>query len=158
MLVEDVDPERKTALHWACFLDCHNMAYVLVDFGSSINVKDDFNRKAYDEALAYAQSNYKEVNKKIETLFQKVADGTYKRDIVKYESPLYVKYLTPVEHVKELADFIKRVNDMSTLHINKKKTDAAQVSKKKEDKNSDSDDEEDIDEQIKKATAEQAKK
>ena len=110
MLVEDVDPERKTALHWACLLDCHNMAYVLVDFGSSINVKDDFNRKAYDEALAYAQSNYKEVNKKIETLFQKVAEGTYKRDIVKYESPLYVKYLTPVEHVKELADFIKRVN------------------------------------------------
>ena len=28
---------------------------------------------------------------------------------------MYVKYLTPVEQVKELADFINRVNDMSTL-------------------------------------------
>lgn len=96
-------------------------------------------------ALQYAQANYKEVNKTIETLFQKVAEGTYKRDIVKYESPLYVKYLTPVEHVKELADFIKRVNDMSTLGVNKKK-DTAIESKKKESKNSDSDEEEDIDE------------
>lgn len=146
MLVEDVDPERKTPLHWACALDCHNMAYVLVDFGSSINSKDDFNRKAFDMSLQYAQANYKEVNKKIETLFQKVNDGTYKKDIVKYESPLYVKYLTPVEHVKELADFIKRVNDMSTLAVNKKKTDAAVESKKKESKNSDSDEEDDIDE------------
>ena len=51
-----------------------------------------------------------------------MAENSYKRDIVKYESPLYVKYLTPVEHVKELADFIKRVNDMSSLTSNKKKT------------------------------------
>jgi hypothetical protein len=29
---------------------------------------------------------------------------------------MFVKYLTPVEKVKELADFIKRVNDMSTLN------------------------------------------
>ena len=147
MLVEDVDPERKTGLHWACALDCHNMVYVLVDFGSSINAKDDFNRKAYDEALTFAKSNYKEVNKKIEVLFQKVAENSYKRDIVKYESPLYVKYLTPVEHVKELADFIKRVNDMSTLTHNKKKVETVTESKKKESKpNSDSDEEEDIEE------------
>ena len=54
---------------------------------------------------------------------------------------MYVKYLTPVEHVKELNDFINKLNDTSTLHINKKKTDAAQVAKKNDDKNFDLDDE-----------------
>ena len=52
--------------------------------------------------------------------------------------------MTPVEHVKELADFIKRVNDMSTLAV-RKKNDAVEL-QKKESKNSDSDEEEDIDE------------
>jgi hypothetical protein len=41
--------------------------------------------------------------------------GTMLKNTKKYEEPLYVKYLTPVEQIKELADFIARMNDMSTL-------------------------------------------
>jgi hypothetical protein len=41
--------------------------------------------------------------------------GTMRKNIKKYEEPLYVKYLTPVEQIKELADFIAKMNDMSTL-------------------------------------------
>jgi len=40
-----------------------------------------------------------------------MANGTFKRSTILYEEPIFVKYLTPAEKVKELADFIKRVND-----------------------------------------------
>ena len=56
------------------------------------------------------------MNEGIKRIFKQFHEGTLKRSTAKYDEPLYVKYLTPVEQVKELADFIARVNDMSTLH------------------------------------------
>ena len=42
---------------------------------------------------------------------------------------MYVKYLTPVEQVKELADFINRVNDMSTLTQKQRDDKAAEAAR-----------------------------
>ena len=55
------------------------------------------------------------INQSIVTFFDQAHAGTLVRDTNKYEEPLYVKYLTPVEQVRELADFIAKVNDMTTL-------------------------------------------
>ena len=49
-------------------------------------------------------------------VYEQANQGTLKRSIKIYDDPMFVKYLTPVEKVKELADFIRRVNDMSTLN------------------------------------------
>lgn len=114
-LVTDCDEERKTALHWACQLDLTNLVQVLVDFGANTGAKDDFARRPADEAQAYAQLKKVPVNRTIQALFDEQTQGKLRRDTGKYDQPLYVKYLTPVEQVKELADFISRVNDMSTL-------------------------------------------
>ena len=54
LLAEDCDDERKTPLHWACQQDLTNMAEVLIDFGAPMFAKDDFSRKPYDEAVAFA--------------------------------------------------------------------------------------------------------
>ena len=48
---------------------------------------------------------------------------TLRRGTNKYKDSLYVKYLTPVEQVKELAEFLARVRDMSTLSTAKKQID-----------------------------------
>ena len=55
------------------------------------------------------------MDENIKRLFDKHHAGTLKRSTAKYDEPLYVKYLTPVEQVKELEDFINRVKDWSTL-------------------------------------------
>ena len=82
-----------------------------------MQAKDDFSRKPHDEAVTYAQSVNGKVPREIQDLFDKEARGTLEqwRSISQYDQPLYVKYLTPVERVKELAEFISRVRDMSTL-------------------------------------------
>ena len=64
-----------------------------------------------------------------------------RKDRAQYDQPLYVKYLTPVEQVKELADFIKRVNDMSTLN-------KLDFEKSKDKDGGDSDYSEDIEHQV----------
>ena len=88
---------------------------ILVDFNCNLNAKDDFARRPLDEALAYAQTRAQPANPVICEIYEQFAEGTLRRSVAKYHEPLYVKYLTPVEQVKELADFIRRVNDMSTL-------------------------------------------
>ena len=64
------------------------------------------------------------MNPRVQTLYDKAAKGILRKDTSQYDQPLYVKYLTPVEQVKELADFINRVNDMSTLKSPRDKTKA----------------------------------
>ena len=138
-LVDDCDEQRKTPLHWACQKNLGNMVRILVDFGAPMHAKDDFSRKPHDEAVTYAQSVNSKVTKEIQDLFDKDARGTLDqwRSISQYDQPLYVKYLTPVERVKELAEFISRVRDMSTL--NKPRRD-----KSREGNDGESDDSEDI--------------
>ena len=119
-LVDDVDPEGKTPLHWACQLDLTNLVQILVDYGAPMLAKDDFARKPYDEAIAFSKSKNIPINKHIQRVFELGTTGKLKLDRSKYEEPLYVKYLTPVEQVKELADFIKKVRDMSNLNARKK--------------------------------------
>lgn len=88
---------------------------MLCDFGGSIDIKDDYERRPYEEAEAYAYNNDKDINPKLQQIQQKMVNGTFKRNTILYEEPIFVKYLTPVEKVKELADFIKRVNDTDEL-------------------------------------------
>ena len=104
-----------------------------------MQAKDDFSRKPHDEAVTYAQSVNSKVTKEIQELFDKEARGTLEqwRSISQYDQPLYVKYLTPVERVKELAEFISRVRDMSTLT-------RARRDKSREGNDEDSDSTEDI--------------
>ena len=71
-------------------------------------------------------------NKVVLEIYEKFAHGTLKRSITKYDQPLYVKYLTPVEQVKELADFISRVNDMSTLTQKQRDAKAAEEARQRE--------------------------
>ena len=121
-LVDDCDDERKTPLHWSMQLDHTNLSEILIDFGAPMWSKDDFSRKPYDEAVAFAQGKGKPVHSRIQLLYDKAAKGILRKDTSQYDQPLYVKYLTPVEQVKELADFINRVNDMSTLKSPRDKT------------------------------------
>lgn len=139
-LSQDCDNERKTPLHWAAHLDQTNMCQILIDFGANMFAKDDYSKKPLDEAISTSQVKSGQINKGIARFYELAAAGSLKRDITKYEQPLYVKYLTPVEQVKELADFIKRVNDMSTLKSHKKQTD-------RDDDDEDSSDE-DVEEQV----------
>jgi hypothetical protein len=115
LLVNDCDEQRKSPVHHSLLLEWTNLSLILVDYGANLNCKDDFARKPYDEALAVASLKGGVMNKHIKCMFEEFHNGTLKRSTGKYDEPLYVKYLTPVEQVKELADFIKRVNDMSTL-------------------------------------------
>ena len=114
-LVHDCDDSRRTPLHWACMLDLTNIIQILVDFDSNLNAKDDYSRKPLDETLAYAQTRNQQPNQVVLDFYDQFAHGKLKRNKKKYDESVYVKYLTPVEQVKELADFIARVNDMSTL-------------------------------------------
>lgn len=102
-LVEDVDEERKTPLHWACKHGRFNMAMIMVDFGANLQANDDFMKKPVDDLPTGAESN------EIKALYAKADAGTLKRATWKYEDPMYVKYLTPVEKIKELSEFIARV-------------------------------------------------
>jgi len=131
-LVHDCDEERKTPLHWACQLDLMNLVQILVDFNANMNAKDDFARKPIDEALTFAQAKSQPVSKAVQELYEQHAQGTLRRNITKYDQPLYVKYLTPVEQVKELADFISRVNDMSTLTQKQRDAKAAEEARQRE--------------------------
>ena len=74
-------------------------------------------------------------------MFDDFHQGHLKRSTAKYDEPLYVKYLTPVEQVKELADFIKRVNDMSTL---------TKIEEKKDNDEENSEYSADVEQQVKK--------
>ena len=56
-LSDDCDDERKTPLHWACQDGRTNMVEILIDFGAPMYAKDDFGRKPYDEAVAFAQGS-----------------------------------------------------------------------------------------------------
>ena len=114
-LVDDCDDERKSPLHWACQLDHTNLVEILIDFEAPMYAKDDFSRKPYDEAVAFAQGKGRPGNSRLISLYDKDKAGILRKDTAQYDQPLYVKYLTPVEQVKELADFINRVNDMSIL-------------------------------------------
>ena len=115
MLVEDCDDHRKTPLHWACQLCFENIIMVLLDFGSPIDIKDDFDRKPYDEIMTNIQARGVKISLYINKMLNEALSGCLKKNIKKYDEPLYVKYLTPVEQIKELADFIAKMNDMSTL-------------------------------------------
>ena len=115
LLVNDCDEQRKTPLHWSLHLNWHNISQMLIDFGAPLNAKDDFSRKPYDEAFAMAQINGGVWDESIKRVFDKHHAGTLKRSTAKYDEPLYVKYLTPVEQVKELEEFITRVKDWTTL-------------------------------------------
>ena len=55
------------------------------------------------------------MDESLKRVFDNFHAGNLIRSTAKYDEPLYVKYLTPVEQVKELEDFIKRVKDWSTL-------------------------------------------
>lgn len=88
---------------------------MLIDFGAPLNAKDDFQRKPYDEAVAIAAAKGGVMEPGIKNVFEKYHAGTLKRSTAKYDEPLFVKYLTPVEQVKELEEFISRVKDWSTL-------------------------------------------
>lgn len=79
-LADDCDDERKTPLHWACQLDLTNMAEVLIDFGAPMYAKDDFSRKPYDEAVAFAQGKGKPVNSRIQYLYEKAGKGALRKD------------------------------------------------------------------------------
>ena len=115
--------ERKTPLHWACHLDQTNMCQVLIDFGANMYAKDDYSKKPHDEVVATSQAKGGIINKDIVKFFEKADAKTLRRDTKRYNAPLYVKYLTPVEQVKELAEFLARVRDMSTLTTAKKQAD-----------------------------------
>lgn len=114
-LVDDCDEARKTPLHWACQLAFENIMMILLDFGAKTEVKDDFNRKPYDEVITNIQTRGIKFSSYITKMIDEALAGTIRRNIKKYDEPLYVKYLTPVEQIKELADFIAKMNDMSTL-------------------------------------------
>jgi thymidylate synthase len=88
---------------------------ILLDFGASIDSKDDFNRKPYDEIITNVQTRGVKYSSSINKMLEEAISYQLKRNTKKYEEPLYVKYLTPVEQIKELADFISRMNDMTTL-------------------------------------------
>ena len=88
---------------------------VLLDFGSPIDIKDDFDRKPYDEIMTNIQARGVKISLYINKMLNEALSGCLKKNIKKYDEPLYVKYLTPVEQIKELADFIAKMNDMSTL-------------------------------------------
>lgn len=134
-LAEDCDEERRTALHWACALDLADLAQVLVDYGARLNAKDDHSRRPMDEAQAYALAKKKPLNATIKELHDQANEGTLRRDRTKYEHPLYVKYLTPLEQVKELQDFIEKVNDMSTLTQKQRDAKAAEQAREEEARN-----------------------
>jgi len=126
-LAEDCDDERKTPLHVACSLDHTNLVQILVDFGGNLNAKDDFSRRPLDLAQACAFTKKKPLNIAVKELYDQLAEGEVRRDLSKYNHPLYVKYLTPVEQVKELQEFIARVNDMSTLTKKQRDDKAAEI-------------------------------
>lgn len=110
-LVEDVDEERKTPLHWACKIGRYNMAMIMVDFGASLFATDDYMKKPTDDLPAGEDSN------EIRALYAKADAQTLKRATWKYADPMYVKYLTPVEKIKELSEFIARVQDRSLAGV-----------------------------------------
>lgn len=102
------------------------MCQVLIDFGANLYAKDDYSKKPHDEVVAASQAKGgkpSSINKDIVKFFEKAEAKTLRRDTRKYNEPLYVKYLTPVEQVKELAEFLARVRDMSTLTTAKKQAD-----------------------------------
>lgn len=134
-LAEDCDDERRAALHWACALDLADLAQVLVDFGANLNARDDYARRPIDEAHTYALAKKKPLNPTIKELYDQAAEGKLRRDLAKYEHPLYVKYLTPLEQVKELQDFIDKVNDMSTLTQKQRDAKAAEQARDTEARN-----------------------
>ena len=80
-----------------------------------MDVKDDFNRKPYDEVITNTQTRGVKFSIYINKMLDEALEGTMRKNTKKYDEPLYVKYLTPVEQIKELADFIAKMNDMSTL-------------------------------------------
>jgi ankyrin repeat protein len=114
-LIHDYDEMKKTPLHWACQLAFENIIMILLDFGACIHSKDDFNRKPDDEIVTNSQTRGIKYSLYISKMVEEAKCGTLTRNTKKYEEPLYVKYLTPVEQIKELADFIYKMNDMSTL-------------------------------------------
>ena len=114
-LSEDCDDERRTPLHWACAYDLTNLMQILVDFGADLNRRDDYSKKPIDDANAYAMTKKKLINPFVKELYDLNATNQLKRDQSKYEHALYVKYLTPLEQVHELKEFIEKVNDMTTL-------------------------------------------
>lgn len=48
-------------------------------------------------------------------IYKDEAEGNLNRNIAKYDQKLYVKYLEPVENVKELNDFIDKITDFKFL-------------------------------------------
>ena len=86
-----------------------------MDFGANIDAKDELNRLPYEEIQTNELARGIKPSAYITKMFEEAQTNTLRRNTKKYDEPLYVKYLTPVDHIKELADFIKRMNDMSTL-------------------------------------------
>lgn len=114
-LVDDVDEERVTPLHYACHIKSVAMAQVMIDFGGKTNKRDDYQRKPIDMISTYVSSSDKEAHEIIK-LIETTINGQYKRDIQKYNEPLYVKYLTPVEQIHEFQNFLTRMlNRPSTI-------------------------------------------
>jgi len=74
-LTLDVDNERKTALHWACHNDCSSMVQVLIDFGASILVKDDYARRPYDAYVSSWQTKGGPINQALVKFFDQNKDA-----------------------------------------------------------------------------------
>ena len=61
------------------------------------------------------------VNQDIVKYFEMAENKTLKRDTKKYNESLYVKYLTPVEQIGEIQNFLDRIKDFSFLEKKKSK-------------------------------------
>lgn len=89
------------------------MVQVLLDHGAQIHARDDYGRRPLEVLLANNQKG--NVNQAMLNLFEQAKDGKRAPDNSKYAEPLYVKYLTPVDQIQELTDFLAHYNDMTTL-------------------------------------------
>ena len=65
--------------------------------------------------MAYSRQHVKPINPLVAQIYKDEAEGKLKKNIAKYDQKLYVKYLEPVENVKELNDFIYKITDFKFL-------------------------------------------